>query len=636
MLMQLADITRFLTAFRRILQTACPGLADESMLLPAQSFLCKQLPREREKISLPWLASFLMILALGQEFQRNQFPDEDGINGEHEHSSSKEPKSFPTGLKYQIGSRRHSELLLSATYQALRLCSFLSSPNLQTIYAQLLIGVYLVYTERAANFWPMLGSIARQAQSIGMHMDPTLFKNASEDERSLRRRLWWTIVQQDVLLSSIFGRPLAVSQFNCRVSSQTTETLSYTHSSRCTAFEQGRTYQEIQSEFSIFARRYINENQFRKWNNAQLQEFKDDLYAWYNDLPEHFSIKLTTSSINTEASLKELRQILIIRSSSLVEQSLDLFMQVQFIILSLYRNRLIRTSKTHENSVCISPTHLQDADGKKPQQGTHVDEISLEMCSTSIHNISIALSSMMDILGIFQAGILWVRIFYLFHAGVTAAYLSLLKPSTTIGGHAAKNLLMLLEVCKRIPQRWDGLRTVKTTFGVLSNLTQAHCQPHRDDPVDPKSPTGPYQSAVHQGASPAIHFFSPANFTSGSENEVSLPSTDLNEWIDMDGMGFPAFNIIKDVPGSGLAPIIDLDYSTDLYDAQDSGTVNYNPEAHNFTNPHGQNVKQLDEPLSRPDKGCPEPFGPMIAPPGPDAPTDEVIDFWRRFFALPF
>lgn len=130
------------------------------------------------------------------------------------------------------------------------------------------MGLYLVHTERASVYWPILGSVARQAQAIGLHVDP----KTNLPDQDLRRRIWWSIVQQDVLLSSIFGRPLAVTSFTCRITNPDVEVT-------------GTSCLRVKSQFATLQRRYLMENLFDEWTNAQLSQYKNDLLDWYKSLP---------------------------------------------------------------------------------------------------------------------------------------------------------------------------------------------------------------------------------------------------------------------------------------------------------------------------------------------------------------
>ncbi len=80
---------------------------------------------------------------------------------------------------------------MSAAYQSLRLCSFLSNPNIYTVQAQTLVNIYLLNSERAADAWSQTGSLVRQCIAMGLHVDPaSLDPKISMRDAEIRRRIW--------------------------------------------------------------------------------------------------------------------------------------------------------------------------------------------------------------------------------------------------------------------------------------------------------------------------------------------------------------------------------------------------------------------------------------------------------------
>ena len=123
------------------------------------------------------------------------------IYGHSDHVNASAGAGDPSDL---TSSRLQSELyrewrligvlltkLVSAAYQSLRLCSFLSNPNLYTIQAQILINIYLILSERAADAWSQTGSLVRQCIALGLHVDPAILDpKISMREAEIRRRIW--------------------------------------------------------------------------------------------------------------------------------------------------------------------------------------------------------------------------------------------------------------------------------------------------------------------------------------------------------------------------------------------------------------------------------------------------------------
>ncbi|KAH8700440.1 putative C6 transcription factor [Talaromyces proteolyticus] len=69
-----------------------------------------------------------------------------------------------------------------------------------------------------AHYW--VGVAARIATGLGMHRDPVSNTFAAGDRR-MWRRVWWILVQFDVLISLSYGRPQAINLEDCDVQSLT-------------------------------------------------------------------------------------------------------------------------------------------------------------------------------------------------------------------------------------------------------------------------------------------------------------------------------------------------------------------------------------------------------------------------------
>ncbi|KAL1970700.1 hypothetical protein VTN77DRAFT_4344 [Rasamsonia byssochlamydoides] len=71
-----------------------------------------------------------------------------------------------------------------------------------------------------AHYW--VGVAARIATGLGMHRDPVSSKFAASDRR-MWRRVWWILVQFDVMVSLSYGRPQAINLEDCDVRPLTPE-----------------------------------------------------------------------------------------------------------------------------------------------------------------------------------------------------------------------------------------------------------------------------------------------------------------------------------------------------------------------------------------------------------------------------
>jgi transcriptional regulatory protein AMDR len=61
----------------------------------------------------------------------------------------------------------------------------------------------------AANAWYWIGFAARTAMGLGMHRDAES-SNLVDHNKKMWRRVWWLLVQCDLLISLQYGRPLAM------------------------------------------------------------------------------------------------------------------------------------------------------------------------------------------------------------------------------------------------------------------------------------------------------------------------------------------------------------------------------------------------------------------------------------------
>ncbi|OXC67489.1 hypothetical protein AYX13_03998 [Cryptococcus neoformans] len=168
-----------------------------------------------DKLNTPLssLAVFLMVCALGSLLRATAaeilgHPDpEVTVN-------ARSKGEVPRDLKDLTSSRLQSELYLSAAYHALRLCSFMANPTVPVLQCELLIQVYLLASERAADAWAIGGNMIKQAIALGLHKDPlSLDPNISMRDAEVRRRLWWSIAGFDTMLAIFFGRPSGITYY---------------------------------------------------------------------------------------------------------------------------------------------------------------------------------------------------------------------------------------------------------------------------------------------------------------------------------------------------------------------------------------------------------------------------------------
>ncbi|SPO20621.1 uncharacterized protein UTRI_00097 [Ustilago trichophora] len=479
------DFDSICASFVRHFSAMCPALTIPTAIDHAKTF--SRMPRKQQaQVSLPWLAVFLMICALGKNcdlesttvgvdrkvrmldaFLAGEASQQPSRQGSRASSPSPGETAAATEAQQPSSSSTRSpamvsDLFLSAAYQSLRLCSFLSAPTLQTIHSQLLIGAYLLNTERAASFWPLLGSVARQAQSIGLHLDPYKIKRDWDPvEADTRRRLWWAVVHQDVILSSIFGRPLGITRFSCRFPGTTLANPSG-----------ATTYATLQCEFSQFARIYLDENQDRSWSQAKIIDFTDKVLQWYMHIPDRYRpdlgpIDLLGSEDESEAIQNYHAAGVDIKTKGLMEvhQSGNLAVEVFYILLSLHRSNLFPSADTDADSA--------GKNSDTPQKSGELNQVSLHICAQALRRITRAQQTMIDLLGRARATMFWKIAYYTYQAAIAGAYIVFVHPQSKHAESALQDLAILTDFFDRMPEKWTGLKMAKHGLRVLRKLAVA-------------------------------------------------------------------------------------------------------------------------------------------------------------------
>lgn len=104
---------------------------------------------ERNKMDPSFIALIFVILALGTQFV-----------------SSTTPKD----------RKQTAEFYASASNQALRMFSYLSSASIRSIQAMVLITYFLINDNHASDGWAFAGILIRQAYAMGLHRDPNIGK----------------------------------------------------------------------------------------------------------------------------------------------------------------------------------------------------------------------------------------------------------------------------------------------------------------------------------------------------------------------------------------------------------------------------------------------------------------------------
>ncbi|KDN37150.1 hypothetical protein K437DRAFT_259909 [Tilletiaria anomala UBC 951] len=501
-----------------------PALGGDAFILRAQRFFNMPI-KEKLRTPLPMIAEYLMVIALGQHC------DLDNPQLGAFHASQIQTRTDGAdGRKHSSRSPFHlTDTHLSATYQALRLCSFLSSPSLETIHAQLLIGVYLRNTERSSSFWPLLGSIARQAQSIGLHVDPSKFRTPlSEEEKQLRRLLWWAIVIQDAQLSGVFGRPLAITHFSTRIGEA--EGLATSH-------------HEVQCELARLARKRLDESQIVDWTAEQLDVWTTNALDWYATLPDCLRLDFSSDALADEAPRQsaEVEKRLLSstcpsRGLKAMQQACDLAMDFSAELIFAHRPRL------HE-----SLASTQSPSGRAAKS----------VCAYAIRGIRIALYLMVEHLGPLRTSLVWRTIYISFQAAATAAFICLMFPFDERSKENFEGLCEITSLTDKAPNRWGELVKVKRALNILQRLTSARMESLRELPDMQVPPNNSSDSGLKNAAA-LVAVRTDSDLHQSSADPTPAPSFDPGDVLSSENPSFePPFKFLDmsaPTPGSQLNP----------------------------------------------------------------------------------
>jgi len=102
---------------------------------------------DKERADAAFVALVLAMLALGTQFVSATAPTE---------------------------RKQTAEFYASASNQALRMSSYLSSASIQSIQAMVLITYFLINDNHASDGWAFAGILMRQAYAMGLHRDPNI------------------------------------------------------------------------------------------------------------------------------------------------------------------------------------------------------------------------------------------------------------------------------------------------------------------------------------------------------------------------------------------------------------------------------------------------------------------------------
>ncbi|GAB0135275.1 hypothetical protein EsDP_00003619 [Epichloe bromicola] len=140
--------------------------------------------RSSRPVTASWLAILFAVLAVGSQYHESP---------------------------YHIRTR-DSQKYIQISFHFLRLGNFLLRPSFDSIQALLLTGFVLLNDMKAEASWALTGLTCRLAQSLGLHRAAASLEGRdslppdAKAKEMIRRKLWWTCVWHDTLMSLSFDR----------------------------------------------------------------------------------------------------------------------------------------------------------------------------------------------------------------------------------------------------------------------------------------------------------------------------------------------------------------------------------------------------------------------------------------------
>lgn len=104
-------------------------------------------PVEKNEVDASFVALIFVMLALGTQFVTATSPRE---------------------------RKQTAEFYASASNQALRMSSYLSTASIRSVQAMVLITYFLINDNHASDGWAFAGILIRQAYAMGLHRDPNI------------------------------------------------------------------------------------------------------------------------------------------------------------------------------------------------------------------------------------------------------------------------------------------------------------------------------------------------------------------------------------------------------------------------------------------------------------------------------
>ncbi|TXT07180.1 hypothetical protein VHUM_03350 [Vanrija humicola] len=454
---------------------------------------------EKRTQPLANLSLFVMVCSLGS-MVRASIGEIFGHSG-NSNATSPVVNMIPHNGKDHTSSRLQSELYLSAAFQALRLCSFLANPTIATIQSQVLVNIYLIHSERAADAWSLTGSLVRQCIAIGLHVDPTTWDSRiSLREAEVRRRIWWSVVGLDCLLCVSYGRPPVTNYWTCQLpmdrpddmlSDEPGSALAVGPTNNALASEvTDETFHAAYFQLTIPSLDLLNRvfhvdpraarESFMGWFPATTQNqdllpmtatsntYEDairlgrDIFEWYAHVPRGMRFE---PDDNSEDYLNS-------RSGAQINQTLALAVKTFMLVLILHRPYLR-----------ADPTEYPE---------------SADLCYRAAHIILSAYTVMSRT----KSSIVWswwTMSYRAFHAGAVCAFLVVRDPGTEVAERCLQGLRNAIQVFEGRKSNWNVNHPVQgdlcAGLAQLEKLATAATEQYRTSPLQhhPSVPSFPPQ-----------------------------------------------------------------------------------------------------------------------------------------------
>ncbi|RYO91259.1 hypothetical protein DL762_002245 [Monosporascus cannonballus] len=114
--------------------------------------------------------------------------------------------------------KQTAEFYASASNQALRMCSYLSTASINSVRAMVLLVYFLINDNHASDGWAFAGILMRQALAMGLHRDPNIVApGATLFEKQQRRKLWQAVLLQDTFLTVLLSLPPSATHTDVNV-----------------------------------------------------------------------------------------------------------------------------------------------------------------------------------------------------------------------------------------------------------------------------------------------------------------------------------------------------------------------------------------------------------------------------------